>query len=501
MKKQKIIERKRDINRLAPVSRLSPEILSDIFTYVAHEDIDHSSRPYAWLQATHVCHEWKEIAQAAPRVWNHVKLTSSIDCLKDFIARSKQAPLHIMADHAFPKVISDHVFGQLHRIQTLSLVLDREIADIVIPSPLNAPELRRLKLTQCGPFWRHENLRSLFGDLDLPKIMDLELSLSSFYVDWTSPIFSPSLTNLSIRGPCPPDSTLDDVLVALAGMPNLKLIVLSGSLPSPRQESGQAAHLPYLEKLDVSDSCESCNALVRRITCPPAAVLRLAIKSFTESDLEELGYMVCAKLSNRGLRSASFVSGPVGSTNFHVWKEQLRIAKSVWDNTYDTEAVFKLHFGIARPLHAIFQQAHFPSPFLNVRTLYITSNIGFDVGWKLISDSMPHVSELCVSGSDTAHGPQIMDMLTVQSVTPGSPALPPLFPRLKIFSLSDIYLYKNPRDDTSITLVGELWKMLESRKLSHRMIEELRLQNIGCYEIDGGDFRDVVGEVRIRLLG
>lgn len=58
--------------------------------------------------------------------------------------------------------------------------------------------------------------------------------------------------------------------------------------------------------------------------------------------------------------------------------------------------------------------------------------------------------------------------------------------------------YKTLPDYTSVTLVGELRNILESRKLSQRMIEKLRLQNVGRRKTDVGDFQDVVGEVKIR---
>src|SRR5882762_3057906 len=88
-------------NALAPIARLPPEALALIFSFVSATPDDYSIgtfvsrvRKLSWLKVTHVCHQWREVALAYPRLWGHISF-SSITCTSEMLARSKMAPLHI----------------------------------------------------------------------------------------------------------------------------------------------------------------------------------------------------------------------------------------------------------------------------------------------------------------------------------------------------------------------------------------------------------------------
>lgn len=120
---ERTIKRRWEINMLALVFCLIPVILSEILTYVARDSMD-SLHKCEWLKATHICHEWREVALHSPWVWSNLCLMSNANCLKELIARSKDAPLYVMTGHHASRANLDLALGQLHRIYTLQLDLD-----------------------------------------------------------------------------------------------------------------------------------------------------------------------------------------------------------------------------------------------------------------------------------------------------------------------------------------------------------------------------------------
>jgi len=68
-------------NALAPISRLPPETLAEIFSLLSFSADDSESVPYlAWIRVTHVCHRWHEIAIYSPYLWSHINFTRGDTC-------------------------------------------------------------------------------------------------------------------------------------------------------------------------------------------------------------------------------------------------------------------------------------------------------------------------------------------------------------------------------------------------------------------------------------
>ncbi|KAH9959020.1 hypothetical protein BC827DRAFT_1090255, partial [Russula dissimulans] len=58
-------------NTLAPISRLPPEALAAIFSFVSSSALDESGH-LRWIRVTHVCRQWRQIALNYPRFWSNI---------------------------------------------------------------------------------------------------------------------------------------------------------------------------------------------------------------------------------------------------------------------------------------------------------------------------------------------------------------------------------------------------------------------------------------------
>lgn len=86
-------------NALAPISRLPPEILAEIFCFFTSSTWNKEYGHLAWIRVTHVCHQWRETALSHPRLWSHINFTKLMPtAMAEVLARAKMAPLHLEAD-------------------------------------------------------------------------------------------------------------------------------------------------------------------------------------------------------------------------------------------------------------------------------------------------------------------------------------------------------------------------------------------------------------------
>ncbi|KAI0281249.1 hypothetical protein BGY98DRAFT_932149 [Russula aff. rugulosa BPL654] len=202
-------------NALAPISRLPPETIAIIFSFLSlpREYLrlltGDKQEPLAWLRVSHVCHRWREIALNQPRFWSRIDfITLTSDGATEVLSRSKMAPLDLEANlsdanwrgdrvDAFGEALSSHVshisrlnltadFSDLQTIieqlappapvlEGLSFIVDdkRHLrrmgfpSNAIIPHDLfdgTAPRLSRLQLDHCDISWTSplfKNLRIL----------------------------------------------------------------------------------------------------------------------------------------------------------------------------------------------------------------------------------------------------------------------------------------------------------------------------------------------------
>lgn len=92
------------LNASRPIMRLPEEILGEVFLhYQAHQLLwadseDSEDYPcgkfYTWMEITHVCHRWREVALRMPLFWRNIKATRP-EMVQLLLARSSYAPLHV----------------------------------------------------------------------------------------------------------------------------------------------------------------------------------------------------------------------------------------------------------------------------------------------------------------------------------------------------------------------------------------------------------------------
>ncbi|KAI0718112.1 hypothetical protein C8Q72DRAFT_153898 [Fomitopsis betulina] len=89
-----------EMNALAPISILPPELLSNIFLDVAGRGSadpalwDPEAVDY-WIHVTHVCTSWREVALQCTLLWSYLDLPIPSRILEELLARSRDAPLSI----------------------------------------------------------------------------------------------------------------------------------------------------------------------------------------------------------------------------------------------------------------------------------------------------------------------------------------------------------------------------------------------------------------------
>ena len=98
------LKHRRNALRLAPISRLPPETLTEIFSLLPISADDYEHVPYlAWIRVTHFCHRWRKVALYSPSLWNHINYTKLTRVgLTEILARAKTSPLHFVADRITP---------------------------------------------------------------------------------------------------------------------------------------------------------------------------------------------------------------------------------------------------------------------------------------------------------------------------------------------------------------------------------------------------------------
>ena len=173
-------------NALAPISRLPPETLTEIFSLLPF-----SASVY---DVTHVCHRWREIAFSSPYLWNHINFTKlTLAGFADILARAKMLPLHLEAKTTHWSITRFDAFGtqleaHISRIRHISISGNFQTVLERLVSP--APALISLTLDYREPLYSQYIIPdSLFNGI-APKLTCLDLIGCS--VGWKSSPCKPS---------------------------------------------------------------------------------------------------------------------------------------------------------------------------------------------------------------------------------------------------------------------------------------------------------------------
>jgi hypothetical protein len=301
-------------NILAPISRLPPETIAIIFTFLslpgdniqilAGEEQDDLSR----LRVSHVCHQWREIALGQPRLWSNIDFTTlTVEAVTEILSRSKMAPLELNANlcrvrwqnarfDAFQGQLVAHVSHTCRlNIIAKSPYLQTIVGQLVSP----APDLERLMLIvnnnnqHLGIPARAVIPSNLF-DGTAPRLSHLQLNHCD--ISWTSPLLK-NLRLLDLHTLSPgARPSLGDWLDAMSQMLKLKTLVVHFATPiapSVQTTISDPARIithPSLAQLYFVASASDCAFALSHLVLPALTSVHIdAISEHPEAhDVREL---------------------------------------------------------------------------------------------------------------------------------------------------------------------------------------------------------------------
>jgi hypothetical protein len=297
-------------NALAPISRLPPETIVIIFSFLSLPRdyvrllTGDEQDSLAWLRVSHVCHRWREIALNHPRFWSHIDFTTlTLAGVAEVLSRSKMAPLELEANlscvqwevsrfAAFREQLVSHMSHTCRlSITAKSSDPQRTVGQLVGP----APTLEWLSLIVEDKDHRRVGIRSRttippnFFDGSAPRLSRLQLDHCD--IGWTSPLFR-GLRILDIQtlslGARP---KLGEWLDAMDEMVKLETLVAQFATPIAPiivrsvQEPARVVTHPSLAQLHLAGSASDCAFALAHLVLPALITVRIdAIAELSGAD-------------------------------------------------------------------------------------------------------------------------------------------------------------------------------------------------------------------------
>ncbi|KAI0631268.1 hypothetical protein C8Q77DRAFT_197811 [Trametes polyzona] len=318
-----VADLREQLNDLAPIARLLPELLSDIFVHVADAAHDRllkflgSEHRYYWMSPwvvlSAVCRRFRSTALGTPRFWSFIYSTPRSSTPDTFLTRSKNAPLYVAA-------YIDTRSGHTHISRIMSPAYSKRIRELFINGPqqsirtflakhasqLGSIQELVLETMEGGgpgsdaygpgapsvlePFSSSAGLPPQLRKLELKQLpfrWNELAALSSSTAGITSLILVPAVVYRSSvfrsvkRIPIP--GTPDQFLVALKMIsPRLEHLRLEYTLPraaaatgidTATQSCSASINFPVLKTLDLSDDTVNVAYVFRRLTIPSSAAV------------------------------------------------------------------------------------------------------------------------------------------------------------------------------------------------------------------------------------
>jgi F-box-like len=290
-------------NSLASISRLPPEVMAIIFSFVSSPGgtilpfPDAKPDRLGWLRVAHVCHLWREIALNQPRFWSHVDFTVLTSAgAVEMLARAKMAPLYLEAElphhwdmarvSAFQEELGAHISHTVRlTISAESFHFQKTLERLISPAPI----LEVLSLTNESPsgsqllsFQRITIPNTLLGGI-APRLS--YLALSDCNISWKSPLLK-GLRRLEIFGLCTNlRPCLEDWLNALNEMSQLEALILHYATPLASQcpplisEPDRTVTLPFLTQIDITAPAGDCAVALAHLVLPGVIWLHVNAES------------------------------------------------------------------------------------------------------------------------------------------------------------------------------------------------------------------------------
>ncbi|TCD61501.1 hypothetical protein EIP91_008367 [Steccherinum ochraceum] len=294
-------------NSLIPISRLHPDILSQLFlqyravanAFALAEGVSHDSAHYRWLPITHVCRRWRRLAVGIPLLWSHIRIGCvSENALDTFLARSQDVPLRVECFYSAPahtpKMLSELTVIQRHliRVQSLSLGLPPRAYNAMPPPAAATTALQSLFFdTTIDLLPNPEILEEVplikESKLTFPALASLHVS--NYRMPWSTVPLPRSLTHLSVSHSVSGVFyyAIPEIISAIRSLPELEDVVLRRILPpgiTTSTNDQKPVVLPRLKSLLIQAHPVSNVRFLDCLLLPASASIRLEFESRCPDD-------------------------------------------------------------------------------------------------------------------------------------------------------------------------------------------------------------------------
>lgn len=285
------VRRNRIWNRLAPISRVPPEVLYHVF-FIASRDAPGCG--LNWIKLTYVCYDWRNLALSSPALWSNPPFQNS-RWTEEMLIRSGTANLTIdlrfssgstfpSNNDSFLKIVAAH----MPRIKCIKVITFSESPKGLLQQLAESGSNLESLTLECG-----ESLlrRCVEDDFTLPdsalyKMNHIRhMNLKRIYINWDLPLPS-SLTSLKLSNVRRP-SSLTTMTHAFEHMPLLKDLQLIQALPSSKDPtpSNRTIHLDSLRNLQLEDGIAEIVCFLQTVTFPPRASVKISVlQDFDSTD-------------------------------------------------------------------------------------------------------------------------------------------------------------------------------------------------------------------------
>ncbi|KAI0330905.1 hypothetical protein GY45DRAFT_680779 [Cubamyces sp. BRFM 1775] len=483
-----IIDLKGRLNTMTTIARLPPELLSEVFLYVAkaaYEDprasynrYYHSSIFYAWVSVTHVCRNWRAIALNTPRLWGHV-VVSKKSVVDEMLARSKKAPLFVSAHVISPEDERSKLLKSIgqdaSRLQELRLSGPvRVLQDVLRQFTEPSPALERLIVSESVPpqYWASDTSAPSMFQAQHPSLRYLELSRLIF--SWTNSLLSSSgVTHLKLVGRLDSQSmlgTFEHLLSAIEQMPRLEVLDLEDAIPRLPDDTKtlptpqRTLSLPRLQRLSLSGNSLDCGNLLNHLSFPSGTRLKFIGRGGVGAT--ELLRVVSQHLRrSEPLRSARLCRMYTGRIEANGWREVL-------DPKRSKHPCVELQVDTLACSSVASYLVNASKIFAGVHNLDVEA-LDHNWRWKDVFAGMPELRVLAVSGD-----PQEQFIQAISATRKGRRNSPPtlVLPHLRVLKLEDTRMCSPDYDDPP-EFLDKLEDWLIMRCNYDLPIDELHLDN------------------------
>ncbi|KAI0043902.1 hypothetical protein FA95DRAFT_1597697 [Auriscalpium vulgare] len=284
------------INACAPVSRLPPEVMGTIFSYLLgqerHERIEvtgHVSRTVPWIRLTHVCRHWRQVFLNNAALWRHIVLPLPPKWSEVIVERSQLAPLVITCSPERKKKEKSPPVqlpvATLERVQHID-TWGYEGSHIGLAQLLRtpAPILEVAHLNNVAA-------TGLFAD-SAPRLRVLKMSGEGDAFPWTTS-FLPNLITLSLSSIYGSNTSVAQFIAGLRRLSRIQTLSLLDCLETfssaaQLPTASQMVSLPSLRTLSISGALLGCVGFLRHVQAPDTFTLYVTTHAHRVSEFAVL---------------------------------------------------------------------------------------------------------------------------------------------------------------------------------------------------------------------